>query len=102
MPWYVAPKLSPAKLATQGGASGSSVWRGGLPTQRFVDGVLTAGGSTAAGGGGSSAGLGARPGRAARPPVPVPVSAGPETRPELDARPSDARFPAAGGGGGSS
>src|SRR5439155_15018431 len=79
----------------------SSVWRGGLPTQRLVDGVLMAGGRTAAGGGGSSA-AGAGPGPGPVPPVPTPVSAGPETRPGLEAIPSEARLPAAGGGGGSS
>ena len=89
------------KLATQGGANGSSVWRGGLPTQRFVDGVLIAGGRTAPGGGGSSA-AGAGPGPGPSPPVPTPVSAGPETMPGLEARPSETRLPAAGGGGGSS
>ena len=94
--------MSPVKLATQGGASGSSVWPGGEPTQRLVDGVFTAGGRAAAGGGGGgSSAAGAGPGPLPAPPVPTPLSDGPETRPGLDASPSETRLPAAGGGGGS-
>ena len=38
--WPFDPPLSPSKNATHGGDSGSSVWRGGLPTHCLVDGVL--------------------------------------------------------------
>src|SRR5882762_5325487 len=57
-----------------------------------------AGGRMAAGGGPSSV-AGAGPGPLPAPPVPTPLSDGPETSPALDARPRDARLPAAGGGG---
>src|SRR5688572_8167013 len=73
-PWYVLPKLSPEKLATHGGASGSSVWRGGLPVQRLVLGFLP----TAMSGGASSAGV-----------TPSPTVSEP-------ASPSDEKFPAGG------
>src|SRR5688572_9611204 len=75
-PRHVAPPLSPSKKATQGGDRGSSVCRGGVPTQRLVDGLFPT------------------------PPLfaetsveePGPLSAADPTE-ELRPRPSDAKFP---------
>src|SRR5437016_2752974 len=39
-PCQVAPPLLPLKTGTQGGESGSAVWRGGLPTQSKDVGTL--------------------------------------------------------------
>src|SRR5687767_1595251 len=74
-PWYVAPKLSPVKCETHGGASGSAVCRGGFPTHFLSEGLLP----TPAGSGGGAA-----------------SPAGAADKLDEPASPSDARFPAVG------
>src|ERR1044071_8798589 len=85
-PWQVAPKLSPWKSATHGGASGSSVCLGGLPTHFLVRGDLPVVGSALLGGG--------MPG-----PPSLPPGAPPWVRPDVLPRPRLPRLPPTGGGG---
>src|SRR5688572_3842527 len=45
-PCAVAPPLSPSQYATHGGECGSSIWRGGSPTQRWARGTTVVGGGS--------------------------------------------------------
>src|SRR5919109_964170 len=61
-PFAVAPPFFPSKNGTHGGESGSSVWRGGLPTQFFGRGL------NSGNGGGGTRGSAPIP----SPPAPMP------------------------------
>src|SRR5688500_1376092 len=96
-PWYVAPKLSPSNDAEHGGERGSSVWRGGLPTHRLVNGVFFEPPGSVAGGGRSSSSSSSSP-----PPSPSPPSAPSDSRPSEPASDSELKLPSGGVGGSSS
>src|SRR5688500_4735009 len=82
---YVAPPVSPLRIGAHGGDSESSVCRGGLPTQRFVEGLVP----LAAGGGGATT---SSPG----PPPSSPPPAPPPSMPDDEPRPTEARLPCGG------